>query len=120
MLYETASRAAAVLDLNVEDLDFEKRRARITVKGGDVEWVVWGTGTARLLPRYLCGRQAGPLFLSDRRPGPSRRASTPRRAATCARKPAGCGSATTGHASSSSSTPGCTCTSCGTARQLTS
>jgi integrase len=76
MLYETASRASAVLALNVEDCDFENRRAKITVKGGDVGWIVWGRGTALLLPRYLRGREAGPLFCSERRPGARRKAPT--------------------------------------------
>jgi len=39
-------------------------------------WIVWGRGTALLLPRYLRGRQTGPLFLSERRPGTTRRSST--------------------------------------------
>lgn len=75
MLYETASRATAVLHLNVENLDFENRCAPVTVKGGDTEWIVWGRGTALLLPRYLRGREFGPLFCSERRPGPARRAT---------------------------------------------
>jgi hypothetical protein len=33
------------------------------------------SGSARLLPRIIAGRQAGPLFLADRRPAPAR---TPR------------------------------------------
>jgi len=78
MLYETASRATAVLELNVKDLDLDNRRARIRVKGGDTGWITWGRGTAILLPRYLRGRQA-PLFCSERRPGPARRATTPAR-----------------------------------------
>ena len=76
MLYETASRAGAVLALNIEDLDLDNRRARATVKGGHTEWIVWGRGTALLLPRYLHGRDRGPLFLADRAPGPHRRATT--------------------------------------------
>lgn len=76
MLYETASRAGAVLALNVEDCDFENRRAAVTVKGGDTAWIVWGRGTALLLPRYLHGRESGPLFCSERRPGPKRKAPT--------------------------------------------
>ncbi len=77
MLYETASRATTVLELNGEDLDLDNRRARIRVKGGDTGWITWGRGTALLLPRYLRGRRAGPLFCSERRPGPARRAATP-------------------------------------------
>jgi site-specific recombinase XerD len=79
MLYETASRASAVLALNVEDCDFENRRAAVTIKGGDIGWIVWGRGTALLLPRYLRGRETGPLFCSERRPGPHRKAPTPSR-----------------------------------------
>jgi site-specific recombinase XerD len=79
MLYESASRATAVLDLNIEDLDLENRRAPVRVKGGDTKWIIWGRGTAMLLPRYLKGRTRGPLFLSNRKPGPARRAATKQR-----------------------------------------
>jgi integrase len=72
----TASRASAVLALDVEDCDFDNRRARVTIKGGDHAWIVWGRGTALLLPRYLRGRQTGPLFLFERRPGTTRRSTT--------------------------------------------
>ena len=67
MLYETAARAEEILTLDVEDLDPEFRRARVKSKGGAVEYVHWATGTARLLPRLLRGRAAGPVFLADRR-----------------------------------------------------
>jgi integrase len=67
MLYETAARAEEILTLNVEDLDQEFRRARVKSKGGAVEYVHWATGTARILPRLLRGRTAGPVFLADRR-----------------------------------------------------
>src|ERR1035437_9865717 len=53
MLYETAARASEILDLDVEQLDLENRRAPIRSKGGEIEWVHWGTGTAHLLPRLL-------------------------------------------------------------------
>ncbi|MEV4115436.1 hypothetical protein [Nonomuraea sp. NPDC049695] len=52
-------------------------RARVTSKGGALEYLHWATATARLLPRLLQGRQAGPVFLADRRaptsgrPGPA-------------------------------------------------
>ncbi|MEV1243381.1 tyrosine-type recombinase/integrase [Nonomuraea sp. NPDC050022] len=75
LLYETAARAEEILSLNVEDLDPEFRRARVVSKGGAIEYVHWATGTARLLPRLLQGRIAGPLFLADRRaPTSGRRA----------------------------------------------
>ena len=52
------------------------KQARVVVKGGDTMWITWGTDTARLLPRLIAGRQAGPLFLSKHRPGPHRKATT--------------------------------------------
>ena len=67
LLYETAARSAEVLALDVEDLDLPNRRARIRRKGGATDWIVWQTGTARLLPRLLNGRKTGPVFLTDRR-----------------------------------------------------
>lgn len=76
MLYESASRASAVLALNIEDLDLPNKQARITAKGGDIMWITWGTDTAHLLPRLIAGRTEGPLFLSEHRPGPHRKATT--------------------------------------------
>ena len=73
MLYETAARASEVLGLNIEDPGLDARRAPIRSKGGDTEWICWGSGTAHLLPRLIRGRQAGPVFLSARRPGPASR-----------------------------------------------
>lgn len=67
MLYETAARSAEVLRLDVEDLDMPNRKSKVTRKGGAVDVIVWQTGTARLLPRYLKGRTSGPLFLTERR-----------------------------------------------------
>lgn len=76
MLYESASRASAVLALNIEDLDLSNKQAKITAKGGDIMWITWGTDTAHLLPRLIAGRERSPLFLSEYRPGPHRRATT--------------------------------------------
>ncbi|MEU5883702.1 DUF6596 domain-containing protein [Spirillospora sp. NPDC047279] len=67
LLYESAAPVTAVLALNVEDLDLDDRRARAAGR-----WVAWRAETARLLPRLIAGRARGPLFLSDRRPGPAR------------------------------------------------
>ncbi|MEU4235418.1 hypothetical protein AB0F17_65070 [Nonomuraea sp. NPDC026600] len=67
LLYDTAARAEEILTLNIEDLDPEFRRARVTSKGGAIEYVHWATPTARILPRLLVGRTAGPVFLADRR-----------------------------------------------------
>ncbi|MEV8636890.1 site-specific integrase [Streptosporangium sp. NPDC051023] len=68
MLYETAARCEEILTLNVEDLDLPNKRARVRRKGGTIDRVFWQTGTARLLPRLLEGRQRGPVFLADRKP----------------------------------------------------
>ncbi|MFD7966235.1 sigma-70 family RNA polymerase sigma factor [Streptomyces zaomyceticus] len=75
LLHESAAGVKAVLALDVEDLDLDDRRAR-TGRG----WVSWRSRTAVLLPRLLAGRTRGPVFLSDRRPGPAR---TPEPADLC-------------------------------------
>ncbi|MEU6718053.1 site-specific integrase [Nonomuraea sp. NPDC046802] len=67
LLYETAARTEEILTLNVEDLDPEFRRGRVTSKGGAIEYVQWATPTARLLPQLLVGRTSWPVFLADRR-----------------------------------------------------
>ena len=72
LLYETAARAAEVLNLDVDDVDLPNRKARVTSKGGAVEWVHFASGSARLLPRLIRGRRNGPLFLSSLRPSPTR------------------------------------------------
>ncbi|GGM84692.1 hypothetical protein GCM10012275_64270 [Longimycelium tulufanense] len=68
--------ASAVLALNIENLDLPNKQAKITAKGGDTLWITWDTDTAHLLPRLTAGRTEGPLFLSEHRPGPHRRAAT--------------------------------------------
>jgi integrase/recombinase XerC/integrase/recombinase XerD len=66
LLYESAARVGEALALDVEDLDLANRRARVTGKGGQVEWITWSTGTATLLPRLLKGRRSGPVFTTRR------------------------------------------------------
>ena len=66
LLYESAARVGEILALDVEDLDLPNRRARVTGKGGQVEWITWSTGTATLLPRLLRGRRSGPVFTTRR------------------------------------------------------
>jgi integrase len=63
-LYETAARAAEVLSINVEDVDLDNKRVRVRSKGGDLDWLHFQTGSARLLPRLIVGRNRGPLFLA--------------------------------------------------------
>lgn len=72
LLYETAARANEVLCLDVEDLDLPNKRARTVGKGGDIEWLHFQSGAARLLPRLLEGRNRGPVFLAALRPSPAR------------------------------------------------
>lgn len=67
VLYETAARSSEILALDVPDLDMPNRSARVRRKGGALDIVVWQTGTARLLPRYLQGRTDGPLFVTERK-----------------------------------------------------
>ncbi len=43
MLYQTAARASEVLGLNIEDPGLDARRAPIRSKGGDTEWICWGS-----------------------------------------------------------------------------
>jgi integrase len=76
LLYESASRASAVLALNIEDLDLPNKQAKITTKGGDTIWITWGTDTVHLLPRLIGDHGRGPSFLSEHRPGPHHKATT--------------------------------------------
>lgn len=68
LLHESGAPVTTVLALDVEHLDLEDRRARA---GGRL--VGWRSSSARLLPDLVAGRSRGPVFLSDRRPGPARR-----------------------------------------------
>jgi integrase len=72
LLYETAARASEALSINVEDLELDNKRVRVRSKGGDLDWLHFQTGSARLLPRLLGRRTRGPLFLTDRAPVPAR------------------------------------------------
>ncbi len=72
LLYETAARTEEVLSADIADLDFDNKRLRVRRKGGDSDWLHFQSGSARLLPRLIADRDAGPLFLADRRPAPAR------------------------------------------------
>jgi len=72
LLYETAARAQEVLSADIEDLDLDNKRLRVRRKGGDSDWLHYQSGSARLLPRLIGDRDAGPIFLADRRPSPAR------------------------------------------------
>jgi integrase/recombinase XerC/integrase/recombinase XerD len=72
LLYETAARAQEVLSADVADIDPDNKRMRVRRKGGDSDWLHFQSGAARLLPRLIGDRDAGPIFLADRRPSPVR------------------------------------------------
>lgn len=72
LLYETGARASEVLNLNIEDIDLDAKRAVTVRKGGDRDVLHFQTGAARLLPRLIYGRTRGPVFLSDRATAPGR------------------------------------------------
>jgi integrase len=76
LLYETAARASEALSINVEDLELDNKRVRVRSKGGDIDWLHFQSGAARLLPRLIGARTRGPLFLADRRPVPARAPAT--------------------------------------------
>ena len=58
LLYETAARAGELLSLNIEDLDLEFRRGRVTSKGGATEYVHWATVRRALSSCLGQGRHA--------------------------------------------------------------
>ncbi|MEY9877516.1 RNA polymerase sigma factor (sigma-70 family) [Streptacidiphilus sp. MAP12-33] len=67
LLHESGAAVAAVLALDVEDLDLPHHRAR---SGG--AYLCWHPRTTPLVRELARGRDHGPLFLSSRRPGPAR------------------------------------------------
>jgi integrase len=68
LLHETAARASEALSINVEDLELDNKRVRVRSKGGDLDWLHFQTGSARLLQRLIAGRTRGPLFLCPTAP----------------------------------------------------
>ncbi|MGI8926181.1 MAG: tyrosine-type recombinase/integrase [Tepidiformaceae bacterium] len=72
LLYETAARTQEVLNADIADLDLDNKRLRVRRKGGDSDWLHFQSGSARLLPRLIGDRDAGPIFLAARRPSPAR------------------------------------------------
>jgi Phage integrase, N-terminal SAM-like domain len=65
LLYESGAPVKAVLSLNVEDLDLADRRAHTSARR-----IGWRAASARLLAELVVGRSQGPVFLTDRVPGP--------------------------------------------------
>ena len=67
LLYDYAARAEEALGLDVPDLDLANRQARARGKGGDTHLLHFQTAAARLLAKLTAGREAGPVFLTERR-----------------------------------------------------
>jgi integrase len=65
LLHESGAAVHTALSLDVQDLDLDDRHS-------PAKDVTWRSATARLLPELIGARTRGPLFLTDRRPGPSR------------------------------------------------
>lgn len=70
MLYESASRASAVIALNIEDLDLPPKQAKITTRGGDVMWIIWGTAPPTCCQAQQRGQPIPPAPLTSRK-GPT-------------------------------------------------
>ena len=70
LLHESGAPVHTVLGLDVPDLDLDDRHA-------PAKQVTWRSATAGLLPDLIGARTRGPLFLTDRRPGPSRVPANP-------------------------------------------
>ncbi|WSS09211.1 tyrosine-type recombinase/integrase [Microbispora sp. NBC_01189] len=73
LLYESAAPAEWALSLDVQDLDL---RGMSAVVRGRRRRIRWEAGTAALLPPLVGDRRRGPLFRTDRRPGPGRASAT--------------------------------------------
>ncbi len=67
LVYDSAARADEALRLDVPDLDLANRQARARTKGGHTRPLHFQTAAARLLARLTAGREAGPVFLTERR-----------------------------------------------------
>ena len=66
-LYATAARVGEVPNVEVKDLNFQRRTVLLHGKTGD-RVVPFGKKAAKALRAYLAGRQVGYLFLERRRP----------------------------------------------------
>lgn len=91
LLYESA-RPARSSPSTSKTSTWTPAALRSAPKGGDTEWIFWGSGTARLQPRLLRGREAARYSCPNGGPDPPAAAPAPR---TCARPPAAPGPAMT-------------------------
>ncbi len=64
LIYSSSLRASEAISLNVEDVDFEHLRLRITRKGGKTTYVPITERAKRYLEIYIGERVSGALFLN--------------------------------------------------------
>jgi site-specific recombinase XerD len=67
-LYESASRATAMLSADIPNIVAKKKRIRVVQKGGDTVWLHLEDHGFDLLNQYLAGRTTGPIWITNRRP----------------------------------------------------
>ena len=67
LLYATGCRAGELARMQVEDIDFEGRKIRVTGKRNKPRFVLFGTPTERAIHAYLQGRKTGYLIQGGRR-----------------------------------------------------
>lgn len=66
LLYATGCRIKELVDIKVEDIDFESRKIFVTGKFGKSRYVVFGVHAERAIKKYLTGRKSGYLFQTSR------------------------------------------------------
>lgn len=62
LLYATGCRIKELVEIKVEDIDFESRKIFVTGKLGKSRYVVFGVHAEHALKKYLAGRKSGYLF----------------------------------------------------------
>jgi integrase/recombinase XerC len=67
LLYSTGVRVSELVGLNVEDVDLQERRARVTGKGNKQRWVFFGRPAQAAVQRYLA--EARPQLVPPERGG---------------------------------------------------
>lgn len=67
-LYESSERLDAVLHLDIETMDLDRRYAEVQIKGGDTRYIVWAPYGNQLLLEYFGARRSGPAWVTERRP----------------------------------------------------
>ena len=65
LLFDTGLRASELCGLNIQDVDMSSHSARVLRKGNKTQIIYFGRQTARVLRKYLRGRDEGAVFLSE-------------------------------------------------------